>query len=134
MTWLRAAAATALTVVTALLGGWDLALQALLFFIAADYLTALFRALFTGKADSSVGLRGFVKKLALLLGVAVAHGLDLYVFSVQDPWARTLAAMVFTLNEAVSTVANLSAIGVPLPDVITKALETEIRRKRGDPA
>lgn len=132
-TWFKGVVAGVLTLAAALLGGWDLALQGLIFFMVADYLSAVIRSAMTRSWSSSVGIRGFWRKLGQLLAVAVAHGMDVYVFS-GTPWARTMAAAIFMLNEAGSTLANLAAIGVPLPAAISQALQAEIARKRGDPA
>lgn len=129
-TWVKAAAAGVLTLVAGLLGGWDLALKGLLTFMALDYATAVLRALAAGKWDSSVGLTGILRKLAQLIGVAAAHAADVYLFG-GEPWARTLACAAFMLNEAGSVAGHLAALGVPLPDAIHRALQTEVQRKRG---
>lgn len=131
--WIKVTVAGAITLATGFLGGWDLPVQGLLFFLVADYVLAVIRAVMTGSFSSSVGLRGLLRKLAQLAAVGVAHGLDTYVFA-GAPWARTLAAVVLTLNEAGSTAAHLAALGVPLPAQITQALNAEIERKRGGPA
>lgn len=133
MTWFKTMVAGALTLATGLLGGWDLAIKGLILFMALDYVTAVMRALAAGKWDSSIGLRGIMRKLAQLIGVAAAHALDIYIFS-GTPWARTLTCAVFTLNEAGSAFAHLAALGVPLPSAIVRALQTEIGRKRGKAA
>jgi len=128
-TWFKAAVAGAITLATGLLGGWDLAVQGLLFFLAADYILAMLRAVGAGAFNSSAGVRGLFRKLAQLAAVAIAHGLDIYVFR-GTPWARTLTVVVLTLNEAGSTLAHLAAMGVPLPAPVKQALEGEILRKQ----
>ena len=67
------------TLATALvyfLGGWDIALQTLLIVIVLDYLTGVCKAIYHKKINSSVGLKGIMKKIGYLIIVAVAVILD----------------------------------------------------------
>ena len=103
--WLRtkdlvlAGAAAAGSAAVNALGGWDRALQTLLFCMALDYLTGLVVAgVFRrsdksgdGALDSRAGFRGLCKKGAELALVLVAVRLDLLV---EETYART-AVLLF---------------------------------------
>jgi len=52
-------------------GGFDIMFQVLLFCIIADYMSGLMAALYLGKLNSKVGFKGNVKKIAILLVVAL---------------------------------------------------------------
>lgn len=60
-----------------LFGGWDQAAQALLVLIIADYITGMVAAWKTETLSSSKGFTGILRKMAILLVVALANTLDL---------------------------------------------------------
>ena len=102
------------------LGGWDMALKILLFFMVVDYVTGVANAWYQGRLDSYVGLRGIVTKIGLLVAVAVAAQID--TMTGQPGAVRSVAIMFLAANEGLSVAENLTGIGVPLPNVITNAL------------
>lgn len=116
-----------------LLGGWDKPLEALIFFMVLDYVAAVVLALRNRRWSSSVGASGIFRKLALLVAVAFAFGIDRYLQIGTTPLLRTTLAMWFALNEAGSAAANLALLGVPMPTFITDALRREIERKAPAP-
>lgn len=125
------AAGAALTTV---LGGWDYALQTLLAFMAADYITGLAIALIwhnspktsSGAASSRAGLKGLFKKGGMLLLVLVAVRLDL---SLGVDYLRDAVVLALVLNELLSLIENLGLMGVPIPSVIRKAIDLLQRKE-----
>ena len=115
-------------VLTALLGGWDTALQTLVGFMAADYITGVTVAAVFGKSDkteggalsSAAGLRGLFRKGGMLMLVYIACQLDLLVGA---NYIRDAVVIALVTNETVSILENLGLMGVPVPPVVTRTLE-----------
>lgn len=117
------------------LGGWDGALQTLVAFMAADYLTGVLVAAVwrrsgksrSGALSSRAGFQGLCRKGLILLVVWVAQMLDL---GMGTAFARTAVCLFFTGNEGLSLLENLGLMGVPFPGFLRRALET--LREKGD--
>lgn len=109
-------------------GGWDGAFITLLIFMAVDYVSGLMvAAIFkkspkseTGRLKSLVGWKGLCRKGMTLLIVLVAYRLDL-VLGVE--YIRDTVIIGFIANETISITENAGLMGVPLPKVITKAID-----------
>ena len=118
-----------------LFGGFDAALLTLLLFMAADYVTGLLVAgVFhrspkteTGTLESRAGFKGLMRKGGMLLVVLVACRLDLLLGSA---FLRDAAVIAFAANETISIIENLALMGVPVPKVLTEAIE--ILKKKSD--
>lgn len=111
-----------------LFGGWTEDMMTLIIFMAIDFILGLIVAgVFhksnksqSGALNSHAGWIGLCKKCVVLLFVLVAHRLDLMLGS---DYIRTTAIIGFIANEVISIVENAGLMGVPLPDVIVKAIE-----------
>ena len=109
-------------------GGFDAALITLTLFMAADYITGLVVAgVFhrspkteTGALESRAGLKGLLRKGGMLLVVLVACRLDLLLGS---DFIRDATVIAFAANETISIIENLALMGVPVPKVLTEAIE-----------
>lgn len=132
---LLALLAAAGSAMAAALGGWDGALQTLLLFMGADYLTGLLVAgVFRcsdksgdGTLDSRAGFKGLCKKGAILLAVLIGARLDVLL---NGDWARTAVILFFLGNEGLSILENLGLMGIPLPAALKDALSA--LRAKGD--
>lgn len=110
------------------LGGWDMTLQVLIGFIAADYLTGLMVAgIFHrsgktrgGALSSRAGFQGIVRKCAILLLVLLAALLDR---ATGNSFIRTAVCFFFIANEGLSVLENLGLMGVPYPRFLRDMLE-----------
>jgi len=112
---------TLATTLVYFLGGWDIALQILITVIVLDYVTGVFKAIYNKKINSSVGLKGIIKKLGYLIIVAVAVILDR--ISGNTGAIRTLVIYFFVANEGISILENWGGMGLPLPQKIFDVLE-----------
>lgn len=118
------------------LGGWDSALQTLLIFMAVDYITGLMVAGIFHKSDktpgggleSRAGFKGLCRKGVVLLIVLVACRLDLLTGT---DFIRDSCVVAFVVNEAISIIENAGLMGVPIPAVITRALEALKAKEEG---
>ena len=88
----------------------------------ADYVSGMAKAWSAGKLCSKTGLRGILKKLGYLVLVGVAGVVDWLVrygltqVGVEVSFQFLMAAMVIVwliINELISVLENLAAIGVP---------------------
>ena len=113
--------------IAGLFAGWDTSLVTLLLFMGIDYITGLAVAACgrspksdTGRLSSKIGWRGLAKKCVSLLLVLVAVRLDI---ALGTSYIRDAVCIAFTVNELISITENAGRLGVPLPTVITKAIE-----------
>lgn len=102
--------------VMGVLGDWDVALQLLLTVILLDYMTGICKAIYSKKLDSSVGVKGIVKKVGYLIVVAMSQGLDQINGNMGA--IRTLIIYFFVANESLSILENWGYMGLPLPKKI----------------
>ena len=114
--------------IASLFGGWDASLITLIIFMGIDYVTGLIVAgVFhasektkNGALESRAGWKGLCRKGVTLLIVLVACRLDLIMGS---NFIRDAVVIAFIANETISIVENAGLMGVPIPSVITKAIE-----------
>lgn len=120
--------------IAAAFGGWDEALTTLLIFMGADYVSGLVVAgvfhnspkTATGALESNAGLKGLFRKGVMLLFVLIGHRLDL---AVGTTYIRDAVCIAFIANEVLSLVENAGLMGVPIPDVITNAIDVLNQKK-----
>lgn len=115
-----------------LLGGFDVAIQCLLIAIVLDYLSGVTKAFITKELSSSIGFKGIVKKVALLLVVMLAVLIDRVTG--ESGAIRTLVIYYFVANEGLSIVENLAKAGLPIPKVIKDALKALKKESKGKDA
>ena len=111
-----------------LFGGWDNAMISLIAFMAIDYVTGIIVAgVFkkssktkNGGLESKAGFKGLCRKGAIILFVLVGHLLDVVLGA---NYIRNAIIIAFMANELISITENAGLMGVPIPSVITKAIE-----------
>lgn len=116
------------SVIASLFGGWDAALVTLLIFMGVDYVTGLIvTGVFhtsekteNGTLESRAGWKGLCRKGVTLLVVLVACRLDLMMGS---NFIRDAVVIAFVANETISIIENAGLMGIPIPAVVTKAIE-----------
>ena len=120
------------------LGGWDNSIQALIAFMAVDYILGILIALVwhksqktdDGRFESHASLKGLIRKFSVLIIVFVAVKLDALLHD--GGYVRTAVIMFFIANEGFSIVENLGIMGVPMPPAVKNAFaaikkQSEIR-------
>jgi toxin secretion/phage lysis holin len=116
-------------------GGWNAGLGTLVIFMCVDYVSGLAVAgVFTkstntetGALESKAGWKGLCKKCMTLIFVLVAYRLDIVIGT---NYLKDAVIIAFIANELISLVENAGLMGVPMPDVITKAID--ILQKKSD--
>lgn len=104
-----------------LIGGFDSLVQIFVLFIIIDYLTGLIKAWINKEMSSQKGLRGIVKKLALISLVVVAEKIDVLI-SGNDFVRNTILYSLIT-NETISILENAGMMGLPIPKQFYQALD-----------
>jgi len=123
------------SIIANFLGGWDMALQTLVLFMAVDYIMGLMVAgIFkksqkseTGALDSRAGWKGLFKKGVTLMIVLVATQLDKMTGT---EVIRDAVIIAYVVNEAISIIENAGLMGVPIPNIIKRTLEL-LKNKEG---
>ena len=121
--------------ITYALGGWDLALQTLLIFMAIDYVTGLIvSGVFKkspktkhGGLSSIIGWKGLCRKGMALMIVLIACHLDMLVGT---DFIRDAVVIAYCTNEAISIIENAGIMGVPIHKPSTNAIEA--LKSKGD--
>ena len=125
---ISAAAGTVGGIIVKFLGGWNGALTTLLIFMATDYVTGLLLAAVfkkspkseNGRLESRAGFKGLARKGITLLIVMLAFRLDMLTHS---NFIASGVIIAFITNEAISITENAALIGIPLPQVLLKAID-----------
>ena len=125
------------SLVASLFGGWTASLTTLLIFMAIDYLTGLICAgVFhasqkteSGALESRAGWKGLCRKGTTLLFVLIGYRLDL---AIGTSYIRDAICIAFIANELISIVENAGLMGLPIPTVITKAID--VLKQKGEHA
>ena len=120
-----------------LFGGWDAAMTTLVIFMGIDYLMGLIVAgIFkrsgkseNGGLDSRAGFKGLLKKSVVLLVVLVACRLDLVLGST---FIKDAVIIGYIANETISIIENAGLMGIPIPDVIKRAIDILKNKSDGD--
>ena len=121
--------------IAAMFGGWSDALISLIVFMAVDYVTGLAVAgIFkkskkseSGALESRAGFKGLCRKGVALLIVLVAVRLDIVM---QTTYIKDAVIIAFVANESISIIENAGLMGIPIPGVITKAID--VLKKNSD--
>ena len=125
-------------IISALIGGWDLALETLAIIMLLDYLTGLIVAGVFHKSPKSEGgaleskaaFKGLVKKALIVVIVVAFHQADKLT---GKSFFRDGACWAFFIAELISVVENVGLV-YPLPTFVTKCLDwfREKGEKLGD--
>ena len=108
-------------------GGWDMALRTLFLFMILDYVLGVICGFKEKKLSSEIAFRGILKKITILIVVAVAVHLD-NAFNTQGT-IRSMAIFFYAGLEGISILENAGRMGVPIPDKLKDAL---IQLKEGN--
>lgn len=114
--------------IASLFGGFDAAMVTLLIFMAVDYISGMIVAgVFkksqktkNGALESGAGWKGLCRKGMTLVIVLIAVRLDMVIGT---NYIRDMVCIAFIANETISIIENAGLMGVPVPAVITKAIE-----------
>lgn len=104
----------------------------LLLMMIIDYISGMSAAWREGTLNSKKGVDGIIKKVGYMALVAVAMGVDYLIFSGFaavnvsvgfEMLFGILVAVWLIINEMISILENLSRLGVPIPQFLTKVVK-----------
>lgn len=72
--------------------------------------------------SSAIGFKGLSKKFLILIFIALAHVLDVYVLGTY-PVLQSAVMMFFVANEGISLIENAAELGVPVPSKLLDVLQ-----------
>lgn len=124
--FIKSILAAVAAIVTYLFGGWSALLSILLAFVLLDYITGVAAAGKRGELSSSVGMWGIAKKVSIFLIVAIGYLIDRVIGS--NTLIRDAAIYFYLVNELISLLENMGSLGVPLPPILSQAVEL-LKRK-----
>ena len=115
-------------IVASAFGGWSAALTTLLIFMGIDYVSGLIVAgVFhaspkseNGALESRAGWKGLIRKCMTLLAVLIGARLDILLGTAYIKDAMVIA---FCVNELLSIIENWGLMGLPMPKVMSDAVE-----------
>lgn len=110
-----------------LMGGYDRLLHALLLMIVIDYVLGVISAIYNKNLNSEIGFRGLLKKVALILIVAVAVECNRIIPNVP---IREIVISFYLANEGLSILENTGKI-IPIPEKLKQIFE-QLREKKTD--
>lgn len=106
-----------------LFGQFDEYFQAFVILMIIDYLSGIIAAIYKKEVNSSVGYKGILKKVGILLCISLARQIDILGIYDSKVIVRSVVLMFFTVNEIFSILENLGHIGIPLPTIFLSVLE-----------
>ena len=117
-------------------GGWDYSIATLLIFMVIDYISGLVVAgvfhkstkTVSGSLSSEKCWQGLAKKCMTLIFVIIANRLDVMIGAT---YIRDAVCIAFVINELISIIENAKLMGVPIPAVISKAIDVLNKKDDG---
>ena len=121
------------SLITSLLGGWDVPMKALVICMIIDYISGLMVAgIFhkskksdNGALNSSIGMKGLCKKCMVLFWVIVMAQVGKVT---NMEYLRNVVIIGFIANEFISIAENSKLMGIPLPKPIFNAIDVLTER------
>ena len=113
------------TTVTCFIGSMDTLFITVIVFMIIDYITGVvkhFSPEYKKKdgISSARGLWGFIKKFLYILVIVIGYRIDILM---NIDILRNAICYFFIANEGISILENLTEMGVPFPNIVTKYLE-----------
>lgn len=112
--------------IASLFGAWDTILWALVVVMALDYITGIIKAFITKKVSSRTGFSGLLKKVVILVIVALSNVIQ--VVTGGNVPLREIVIMFYIANEGISILENVAEVSPNMP----KALKDVLTQLRGE--
>lgn len=95
---------------------------AIIALMALDYITGVLCGIAAKELSSETGFKGLVKKLMVLVIIAVGHLVDCYIIGTGSA-LMTAVILFFAANEGISILENAAMLGLPIPKKLRDILE-----------
>jgi len=124
--------------IAGIFGEWSILMTILAASMVLDYISGVLVAAFGkslksegGHLDSKVGFVGLAKKALIIMIVLLATLLD-KALGAEAMVFQTATVCYYIANEGISVVENAGLMGLPVPEVVKRALE-QMREKKNEP-
>ena len=104
-----------------LFGNFTEAMYLLATVMMLDFATGTLKGIYQKKLNSSVSRNGVIRKIGMIMGVAIMFMIDKHVGT--GVLFRDLAVNMFIVTELISNLENLAEIGVIMPTFVKNFLE-----------
>ena len=104
----------------AIFGKWDTVLWALIILMSMDYLTGVIKAVYTKHLSSEIGYKGILKKITILIIVALANITQIVTGGAVA--VREVVIVFYIANEGISILENVAAVSTKMPDALKNIL------------
>lgn len=106
--------------ITALLGGYDKLLQTMLLFTVFDMLTGLISAIYDKRLNSTICMKGIVKKIYIYFTIMIAVITESFIGGTIP--LREIVLSFYLANEGISVLENLGKF-ITYPDKLYEIFE-----------
>lgn len=106
--------------IASLFGAWNTLLWALIIIMVLDYVSGLIKAVYTGTMSSKIGFRGLLKKVTILVIVALANVVQ--QLTGNNVAIREIVIMFYIANEGISVLENAAVVLPNMPDKLKDIL------------
>lgn len=107
-------------IIAAFFGKWDTILWALASLMILDYITGIIKAVYTKRLSSYIGFKGLLKKITILIIVALANIVQ--ILTGGNVVIREIVIMFYIANEGISILENAAVILPNMPDKLKDVL------------
>lgn len=114
---------------SAMVGSLGLALSILLCMMALDYITGLIQGWVNKELNSSIGTKGFVKKLVVLILIGAVYLLEKVVFDSEH--LGDAITVAYIIIEFISITENAGRMGIWMPQQLKDVIKV-LKAKEGD--
>ena len=116
------------SVISGFFGGWNQACQTLVIFMGIDYISGIAVAgIFkrsskteSGALSSKYCWEGLAKKIMTLIFVGIGYQIDLLIGTT---YLKDCICIAFIANELISIIENAGLMGIPIPKVLSNAVD-----------
>ena len=113
-------------IIASLFGAWNTLLWALIIIMVLDYASGLIKAVYTGTMSSKIGFKGLLKKVTILVIVALANVVQ--QLTGDNVAIREIVIVFYIANEGISVLENAAVVLPNMPD----RLKDILLQLRGD--
>lgn len=103
-----------------LFGAWDMLIRTLVVLMVIDYISGVIKGVYTKTLSSDIGFKGLLKKIAVLIVVALANVIQ--ELTGNNIAIREIVIMFYIANEGISILENAAVLLPNMPEKLKEIL------------
>lgn len=107
-------------IAASLFGAWDTVIRALVILMIIDYVSGVIKGIYTRTLSSDIGFKGLLKKIAVLIIVALSHVIQ--ELTGNNIAIREIVIMFYIANEGISILENAAVLLPNMPEPLKEIL------------